>query len=69
MHLFVNRGFRPLHPDLLFVLKQKVSKKFKTAPASLEKLAFGRLKPSKLATAEYAAAQTGQFFNATLTCF
>ena len=34
----MNRGFRPLHPDLLFVLKQKVSKKFKTAPASLEKL-------------------------------
>ena len=57
------------NPDLLFVLTQKVSKKLKTAPASHEKLAFGRLKPSKLATAEYAATQTGQFFNATLTCF
>ena len=38
IRFFRNRGFRPLHPDLLFVLKQKVSKKFKTAPASLEKL-------------------------------
>ena len=28
------------NPDLLFVLPQKVSKKGKTAPASLEKLAF-----------------------------
>ena len=49
IRFFRNRGFRPLHPDLLFVLKQKVSKKFKTAPASLEKLillillAFGRV--------------------------
>ena len=38
IRFFRNRGFRPLHPDLLFVLKQKVSKKFKTTPASLEKL-------------------------------
>jgi hypothetical protein len=30
-------------------LKQKVSKKFKTAPASLEKLTLSWLKPSKLA--------------------
>ena len=43
IRFFRNRGFRPLHPDLLFVLKQKVSKKFKTTPASLEKLAFDRL--------------------------
>jgi hypothetical protein len=42
------RGFRP-NPDLLFVLPQKVSKKVKTAPASLEKLTLSWLKPSKLA--------------------
>jgi hypothetical protein len=36
-------------PDLLFVLTQKVSKKVKTASASLEKLTFSWLKPSKLA--------------------
>jgi len=41
------RGFRP-KPDLLFVLTQKVSKKVKTAPASLEKLTLSWLKPSKL---------------------
>ena len=29
-------------------LTQKVSKKVKTSPASLEKKTFGRLKPSKL---------------------
>ena len=74
MHLFVNRGFRPLHPDLLFVLKQKVSKKFKTAPASLEKLAFDRLnRPNspqlflKLETVEQA--QTRTIFNAALSDF
>ena len=43
IRFFTNRGFRPLNPDLLFVLKQKVSKKFKTAPASHEKLALDRL--------------------------
>jgi hypothetical protein len=37
------------NPDLLFVLTQKVSKKVKTTPASLEKLALSWLKPSKLA--------------------
>jgi hypothetical protein len=37
------------NPDLLFVLTQKVSKKVKTTPASLEKLALCWLKPSKLA--------------------
>ena len=37
------------NPDLLFVLTQKVSKKVKTAPASLEKLTLSWLKPSKLA--------------------
>ena len=47
--MICSRGFRPLNPDLLFVLKQKVSKKFKTAPASLEKLTLSWLKPSKLA--------------------
>ena len=36
------------NPDLLFVLIQKVSKKIKTSPASLEKSTFGRLKSSKL---------------------
>ncbi|HET7734127.1 MAG TPA: hypothetical protein VFK73_09845 [Paludibacter sp.] len=36
-------------PDLLFVLPQKVSKKGKTSPASLEKLTLSWLKPSKLA--------------------
>jgi len=35
------RGFHPYNPDLLFVLKQKVSKKFKAMPASLKKLTFG----------------------------
>ncbi|GAT63489.1 hypothetical protein PJIAN_427 [Paludibacter jiangxiensis] len=35
------RGFHPYNPDLLFVLKQKVSKKLKAMPASLKKLAFG----------------------------
>jgi len=45
----LQEGLPPLNPDLLFVLKQKVSKKFKTTPASLEKLAFSWLKPSKLA--------------------
>ena len=39
----------PPNLDLLFVLPQKVSKKVKTAPASLEKLALSWLKPSKLA--------------------
>ena len=47
--MIYNRGFRPLNPDILFVLKQKVSKKFKTTPTSLEKLALSWLKPSKLA--------------------
>jgi hypothetical protein len=34
------KGLPPLCPDFLFALKQKGSKKFKTPPASLEKLAF-----------------------------
>jgi len=45
----LSQGLPPLKPDLLFVLKQKVSKKFKTTPASPEKLALSWLKPSKLA--------------------
>ena len=47
--IIYNRGFRPLNPDFLFVLKQKGSKKFKTVPASLEKPSLSWLKPSKLA--------------------
>ena len=35
-------------PNLLFALTQKVSKKVKTPPASLEKFAFVGLNPSKL---------------------
>jgi len=41
-------GLPPQNPDLLFVLTQKVGKKVKTSPASLEKLTLGRLKSSKL---------------------
>ena len=37
------------NPDLLFVLPQKVSKKLKTTPASLEKLTLSWLKLSNLA--------------------
>ena len=47
--LFCFIGASAPNPDLLFVLTQKVSKKVKTAPASLEKLALSWLKPSKLA--------------------
>ena len=39
-----HNGLPPI-PDLLFPLTQKVSKKVKTSPASLEKFAFGRLNP------------------------
>ena len=75
---FRNRGFRPLDPDLLFVLKQKVSKKFKTAPASLEKLAFDRLSrklsgPNSpqlfLKSETFVQAQTRTIFNAALSDF
>ena len=53
IRFFTYRGFRPLNPDLLFVLKQKVSKKFKTAPTSLEKLALERLnRPNSLKFAQ-----------------
>ena len=34
----MTKGASAPNPDLLFVLKQKVSKKVKTTPASLEKL-------------------------------
>ena len=47
--LFCFVGASASNPDLLFVLPQKVSKKGKTAPASLEKLTLSWLKPSKLA--------------------
>ena len=74
IRFFRNRGFRPLHPDLLFVLKQKVSKKFKTAPASLEKLAFDRLnRPNSpqlfLKSETFVQAQTWTIFNAALSDF
>ncbi|MFT3753086.1 MAG: hypothetical protein QM800_09485 [Paludibacter sp.] len=49
VNLFLITGASAPTPDLLFVLPQKVSKKVKTSPASLEKLAFSWLKPSKLA--------------------
>ena len=54
-HIFINIStcytfiFRLFNSVLLFVLKQKASKKFKTVPASLEKRTFSWLKPSKLA--------------------
>ena len=74
IRFFRNRGFRPLHPDLLFVLKQKVSKKFKTAPASLEKLAFDRLnRPNSpqlfLKSETFVQAQTRTILNAALSDF
>ena len=74
IRFFRNRGFRPLHPNLLFVLKQKVSKKFKTAPASLEKLAFDRLnRPNSpqlfLKSETFVQAQTWTIFNAALSDF
>jgi len=47
--LFCFIGASAQNPDLLFVLPQKVSKKVKTTPASLEKLTLSWLKPSKLA--------------------
>jgi hypothetical protein len=47
--MFYFAGASAPNPDLLFVLTQKVSKKVKTAPASLEKLTLSWLKPSKLA--------------------
>ena len=62
------KGFRP-HPDLLFVLTQKVSKKVKTSPASLEKSAFRRLEPSKLTPTEYVGAQTRTILNRLLLLF
>jgi hypothetical protein len=48
--MFYFEGASAPNPDLLFVLTQKVSKKVKTAPASLEKLTLSWLKPSKLAS-------------------
>jgi len=48
-NIFCFIGASAPNPDLLFVLTQKVSKKVKTAPASLEKLTLSWLKPSKLA--------------------
>jgi len=56
-----SKGFRPLNPDLLFVLKQKVGKKFKTAPASHEKFVVHTLKTFKLAPTKYVEAQTEKF--------
>ena len=63
-HLIINNlkvGLSAPNPDSLFVLTQKVSKKVKTAPASFEKLALNRLKPSKLVPTKYAGTQTGLF--------
>jgi hypothetical protein len=59
-------GFYP-KPHFIFWLEPKnEAKKFKIAPASLEKLAFSWLKPSKLAPT---IAQTGQFQTPTsLVC-
>ena len=54
-------GFPPLDPDLLFVLTQKVSKKVKTSPASLEKLVVCRLKTFKLVLTKYVNTQTEKF--------
>jgi hypothetical protein len=48
LYLIYNGASAP-NPDKLFALMQKVSKKIKTAPASLEKLALSWLKPPKLA--------------------
>jgi hypothetical protein len=38
-------------------------------PASLEKLALGRLKSSKLVQSKYDRTQAGRFLSAYLTCF
>ncbi|MDD3322637.1 MAG: hypothetical protein PHS59_14455, partial [Paludibacter sp.] len=50
-------------PDLLFALTQKVGKKVKTTPASLEKLTLGKLKSSKLIPTKYVETQTRTIFN------
>ena len=52
-------------PNLLFVLTQKVSKKVKTAPASLKKLALEKLKSSKLLP----TVVKQEYFCTFLTCF
>ena len=51
-------------PHILFCLEtKKYAKKFKTSPASLEKLTLGRLKSSKLIPTEYVGTQTRTIFN------
>gem|GEM_PF-2417179 len=51
-------------PHILFCLEtKKYAKKFKTPPASLEKLALVRLKSSKLIPTKYVGTQTRTIFN------
>jgi len=70
-NVFINKlfcfvGASAPNPDLLFVLPQKVSKKVKTAPASLEKLMLSWLKLSKLAPSSL---KQGQFQTPTSLVF
>ena len=60
-----SKGLSAPNPDLLFVLTQKVSKKVKTAPASLEKLALVTLKSPN---SSLRSSNSGYFY-ASLTCF
>ncbi len=56
-------GLSPI-PHILFCLDtKKYAKKVKTSPDSLEKLALGRLKSSKLIPTEYVGTQTRTIFN------
>ena len=51
-------------PHILFCLEtKKYAKKFKTPPTSLEKLALGKLKSSKLIPTKYVGTQTRTIFN------
>ena len=68
---FTHRGFlgkpsgkaeRPLKPHFIFWLEPKnEAKKFKTTPASLEKLVVCRLKTFKLASTKYVESQQKSF--------
>jgi len=68
---FYQRGFRPLNPDLLFVLTQKVGKKVKTAPASLERPLRSKnyAQLAKTVQTRSFVAQTGRFFTPTSLVF
>ena len=71
VHVFKNElkllmGFYP-KPHFIFWLEPKnEAKKFKTAPASLEKLVVCRLKTFKLNSTKYVDSQTEKFFKRLL---